>query len=40
MKLVKMGLRHGIRRVLEVFVPALALLSFFHLSVYLIEIAS
>lgn len=40
MKLVKMGIRHGARRVLEIFVPALALLSFFHLSVYLIELTS
>lgn len=40
MKLVKMGLRHGARRVLEIFVPALALLSIFHVSVYIIELST
>lgn len=39
MKLVKMAIQYGVRRALEIWIPALAFFSVFHIGVYLIEFA-
>lgn len=38
-KLVKLGIEAGIKRAIEIGVPALALFSAFNLAIYLIELA-
>lgn len=39
MKVVKFGVQVGIKRLLEIWVPALALLSIAHWGVYFVELA-